>query len=93
MVTFDGNVGAVNPHEDAATRFDILIGAGDFNENSQPGPAFQFRDVNTTSDLHYAGQTPDALAAGQNVRVSAELGEYEATSCLLLLEPTETSFR
>ena len=92
-VAFDGNVSALAQHENATTRFDILLGAGDFDENSQPGPAFQFRDVNTTNDLHYTGPIPDAIAPGQNLRVNAELGEYEATSCLLLLEPTETSFR
>ena len=92
-IAFDGNIGAMNSHDGATTRYDILIGAGDFSETSAPGPAFQFRDVNTTSDLHYTGNMPDTIGVGTNLHVTAQVDEYELNSCLFLLEPVETAFR
>lgn len=92
-VEFDGYVGAINNHEDATTRYDILIGAGNFSETSAPGPAFQFRDVNTTSDLRSSGNVPESISVGTEVSVIARVGEYEPTSCLFLLEPIETVFQ
>lgn len=92
-VSFEGYIGAMNPHDSATTRYDILIGAGDFSETSAPGPTFQFRDVNATNDLHYTGDVPDSIGVGANLGVAAEVGEYEESSCLFLLDPVETSFR
>jgi hypothetical protein len=93
QIGFVGNVGTLTNHGDAATRYDILIGAENYGETSQSGPAFQFRDVNLTSDLHYAGDVPDSLAVAKNVQIVAEVGPYEPSSCLLMLDPVETSFR
>ena len=92
-IAFNGNIGAMNSHDGASTRYDILIGAGDFSETSASGPAFQFRDVNTTSDLHYTGDMPDTIGVGANLHVIAQIDEYEPHSCLFLLEPVETAFR
>lgn len=92
-IEFDGYISAMSSHDGASTRYDILIGAGDFTETSALGPAFQFRDVNTTYDLHYAGDTPDAIGVGQNLHITAEVGDYESGTCLLMLEPVTTSFR
>lgn len=92
-VAFNGNVGAMNTHDGATTRYDILISAGDFSETSASGPAFQFRDVNTTNDLRYTGGMPDTIGIGTNLFITAEVAEYESSSCLFLLEPVETSFR
>lgn len=41
-ISFPGSIGALTPHDGATTRYDILIGSGDFSETSAPGPAFQF---------------------------------------------------
>jgi hypothetical protein len=92
-VEFDGYVGAINNHEDASTRYDILIGAGNFSETSAPGPAFQFRDVHTTTDLHSSGNVPETIGVGTEMGVAARIGEYEPASCLLLREPIETMFQ
>lgn len=92
-VAFAGNVGAIAPHGDFDTRFDLLIGPGDYSETDQPGPAFQFRDENLTTDLNYVGNTPDTIGVGTNLDVTAELGEYDENSCVLVLEPVATSFR
>ena len=89
-IAFEASIGAMNSHNGAKTRYDILIGAGTFSETSSPGPAFQFRDVNTVSDLNYKGDVPDSIGVGTNLHVEAEVEEYEAKSCLFLLDPVET---
>ena len=92
-IAFPGNIGAMAPHDGATTRYDILIGSGDFSETSAPGPAFQFRDVNTTYDLHFVGTTPDTIGVRTNLNVTAEVNRYEASSCLFLLDPVSTAVR
>lgn len=92
-VSFDASIGAMNTHDGASTRYDILISAGNFTETEAPGPMFQFRDVNTTGDLNFAGDVPDSIGVGTNLRVTAEVGAYESGTCLLLLEPIETIVR
>ena len=93
-VAFDGAIVAMMPHDGATTRYDILINQGDFSEDvAAPGPNFQFRDVNTTFDLHYSGAVPDSIGVGTNIHVVATVDEFVAQQCLFLLEPAETSFR
>lgn len=92
-IDFSGHISAMNSHNGASTRFDILIGAGDFSETSSSGPAFQFRDVNATNDLRYTGDVPDTIGVGTNLQVAARVGAYETNSCLFLLQPVETAVR
>ncbi len=93
ILAFDANVSFMSQHGDYDTRWDILLGGGDYSETDSSGPTFQYRDVNTTNDLHYAGDIPDAISAGSNLAVRAEVVEYEESSCLFLLKPVETRFR
>lgn len=90
-IAFPGNIGAMAPHGDAKTRYDILIVAGDFP--SATGPNFQFRDENTISDLHWTSSAPDTIGVGTNLSVTAEVDRYEERSCLFLLEPVTTAVR
>ncbi|NUU12863.1 DUF4839 domain-containing protein [Curtobacterium pusillum] len=92
-IQFDGSVGAIAPHDGATTRFDILLGAGDFSETSAQGPAFQFNDVNTTYDMHYKGETPGSIGVGTNLAITAEVQDYNPDQCLFHLKPVETVFR
>lgn len=92
-VAFPGYVGAMAPHGSAKTRYDFLIGAGDFSETSDAGPAFQFRDVNATNDLKWTGTTPDSIGVGTNLSITATIIEYEQSSCLFLLDPVATAAR
>lgn len=93
IIEFDGNIGNVAPHGDNQTRFDFLVGAGDFSEVSQPGPAFQFRDK-SAFDLNLTGpNVPDAVTAGLNVRIKAQVDEYDPNSCLFFLTPISTQVR
>ncbi|MBB3158094.1 hypothetical protein FHS07_001790 [Microbacterium proteolyticum] len=92
-ISFPGYIGAMAPHDGATTRYDFLIGAGDFSESSAPGPAFQFRDVNATNDLQWVGAVPDSIGVGTNLSVTAQVDRYEQSSCLFLLEPVGTAVR
>ncbi len=92
-IAFPGNIGALTPHGDAKTRYDILINAGDYSETSATGPAFQFRDENTMSDMHWTGSVPDTIGVRTNLSVTAEVDRYEERSCLFLLEPVTTAVR
>ena len=92
-IAFPGYVGAMAPHDGATARYDLLIGAGDFSETSAPGPAFQFRDVNATNDLHWIGTAPDSIGVGTNLSITASVGDFEESSCLFLIEPVATATR
>lgn len=93
VIEFDGNVAFVANHDDYDTRFDYSINAGDFDgEVGNPGPSFQFEDVNF-GDLNLVGSNiPDAVPMGTNLRVVAEVQEF-TTGCLLRLDPVETEVR
>lgn len=93
-ISFPASVAYIGSHDGASTRFDILLAPGDAGGDSTAGPAFQFRDVNTTSDLNFTGDVPGTIAVGTLLDVTAEVDEYNATNgCLFLLEPVQTSFR
>ncbi|MDO8105851.1 DUF4839 domain-containing protein [Isoptericola sp. b441] len=94
-IDFDGSVVAMNNHDGAATRYDILVAAGDFNESSQPGPAFQFNDVNTTFDLHWTNDSSTStVGVGDNLHIVATVDGFDANhGCLFTIDPVETSFR
>lgn len=93
-IQFDGSIGAMAPHGDYDTRYDMLISFGDFSATtSYGGPNFQFRDKNIR-DLHLTGDhIPDAIRVGDNVRVTAGVDQFLSTPCLLLLNPVETEIR
>lgn len=93
-IQFEGSIGAMAPHGDYDTRYDMLISFGDFSATtSYGGPNFQFRDKNIR-DLHFTGDhIPDAIGVGDNVRVTAEVDQFLSTPCLLLLNPVETEIR
>lgn len=94
LIEFDASVWALAQHGNYKTRYDILIAAGNFDENRSPGPSFQFRDVNTTNDLHYTNESPTGtIGIRDNIRVVARVGKYSPDSLLFQLEPIETSFR
>ncbi|GGF50673.1 hypothetical protein GCM10010922_28230 [Microbacterium sorbitolivorans] len=97
-VAFDGNVSYMANHESYNTRYDILIEAGEFSETTSGGPAFQFKDVNLTSDLLWTDENPGTLGVGDKLRIVAEVqGEIypdpENWNCLIYLEPVATAVR
>lgn len=92
-VRFDGSIGAMAPHGNYDTRFDILVGPGDFHPDKARGPNFQFRDKNVF-DLNLTGEKiPEYVEVGQNYTFTAELLEYNSETCLYQLDPIETEAR
>ena len=83
VIEFDGCVNSMQHHEDYTTRWDVLLGAGDFNENSTSGPNFHLTDVNF-SDMNVSGG--DSVYAGLNVHITAKVGSYSATTQLFELD-------
>ena len=93
-VQFDGSIQAMAPHGNYKTRFDILVGPGNFDPNKAIGPTFQFNDKNVISDLHLTGKhLPDYVGVGQNYTFTAQLGDFDPNSCLYQLSPVETKVR
>lgn len=93
VIEFDAHTAYVNKHGDYDTRFDYLIMVGDYTESEPPGPNFQFRDVNYY-DLHLEGDDiPDPFGIGIDIRVKAEVGEYEEKSNLFQLKPISINIR
>ncbi len=93
IIEFDGNIAAINQHEDYKTRFDYLIYAGNYSKTTVSGPYFQFIDVNY-SDLHLTGDNiPSTLGVGLNIHIIATVGEYNQTSGLFQLKPVSIKMR
>jgi len=93
-IEFDGNIAFMNDHGGFSTRYDLLILAGDFSTTTSSGPSFQFRDVNLTSDLKLVGPNiPDTVGKGDNLRITARVGDYNSTQELLFLEPVSIALR
>ncbi|MGP9736083.1 DUF4839 domain-containing protein [Brachybacterium sp. AOP42-C2-15] len=92
-VRFEASIGAMGPHGDYDTRYDILLTVGKYSETTAVGPAFQFRDVNM-NDLNLTGtDIPDTIGVGDALTVTATVGEYIPDQCLFLLDPEETEVR
>lgn len=92
-IEFDGHISAVSNHNDYKTRYDILMYAGDYVKESAKGPNFRFEDVNTNDlgidDLYL----PSFVSAGSNVRIVAEVENYNDVSGVLKLDPISIQSR
>ncbi|MFH9962516.1 DUF4839 domain-containing protein [Streptomyces mirabilis] len=92
-VAFNGSIVNMAPHGDYDTRYDFLLGPGDKGPNTTVGPAFKYEDVSTL-DLKLTGKkTPATVGAGDKFRFVAEVGEFNAASCLFHLDPVATEVR
>lgn len=89
-IEFDGCISNLMHHGNYDTRFDVLIGAGDYDPNSARGPQFHLTDVNFY-DMNVTGG--DSVYTGLNVRVTAEVGEYNSMSGLFELEIVSMEIR
>lgn len=94
-IEFDAHIDDVQNHNDYDTRYDILFSAGDWiDENTAgPGPIFKFEDENTTSMGIHDLYLPSFVTTGQNVRIVAEIKEYNAEHGIFYLEPVSLSER
>lgn len=92
-IEFDGNVTAMANHDDYNTRYDILLGCGDYDANSQQGPNFKFKNVNA-SDLDLDTLfMEEVIRVGVNVHVVAVVGDYNYNNTLFELKPISVTTR
>ncbi len=93
-IEFDGNLGALQQHGDSKTRYDMLIIAGDYDENKSIGPNFRFVDVSPVPDLHPTSKNPpDNIKVGDNLHVVARVGEFNEMAGTWELEPINVDHR
>ena len=90
VIEFDGCVMNMQHHGDFNTRWDVLLGAGDYDENSALGPNFRLTDV-AFYEMNVSGG--DSVYAGLNVHVVAEVGDYNSSSQLFELEIISMTIR
>lgn len=92
-IEFDGNISYMTKHDDAKTRYDIMLNDGDYVENTSQGPSFKFEDVNTydlgIKDLYL----PEFVATGSNVHIVAEIKDYNEDTGILRLKPISIQAR
>ena len=93
-IEFDGNIAYMTNHGDMKTRYDFLIGPGDFSTTRAVGPNFKFENVNTTYDLHLTGPNiPAYVGQGNNLHFVVKIVEFNKTQCLFYVKPVSTSVR
>ncbi len=89
-IEFDGNIADMSSHNGAKTRFDVLIYAGDYSEESARGPHMQYKDVNY---YNMGASGIDSVQMGLNVRIRAKVGSYNASADILSLTPVSMTAR
>lgn len=89
---FNGSIGAMGLHEGMQTRFDILISPGDKGTTATRGPNFQFRDV-AAIGLLTGANIPESIGPDTNLRVVAQVQEYDQRSCLFVIKPVTVEAR
>lgn len=77
-------------HENYDTRYDVLILAGDNGVSPMTGPNFRLTDVNFY-DMNVTNA--DSLRGGDNITITAIVGEYNSTADWLELDPVSISVR
>lgn len=93
IIEFDACVHAIQNHGDYDTRYDILIGAGDFDENSMRGPNFRLTDVNAFDMDLDTLWLEDELWVGRNIYIIAIVGEYDAGTSIFELDVIKVEIR
>lgn len=92
-IEFDGRIDYISNYKDYDTRYDILVGAGDYDPNHAIGPSFQFKNVGA-SDLHLGTlYLEDKIQVGKNVRVVAKVVEFNRDNILFYLRPISVTDR
>lgn len=90
IIEFDGCVMNMQHHGDFDTRWDVLLGAGEYDENNALGPNFRLTDV-SFYDMNVSGG--DSVHAGLNVHIVAEVGDYNSNSQLFELDIISMTIR
>lgn len=92
-IEFDGRIDHIMKYKNYDTRYNILVGAGDYDPNSIIGPPFQFKNV-AAYDLDLGTLfLEDKIQVGKNVRIIAKVGEFNRDTGLFFLDPISVTER
>lgn len=92
-IEFDGCILSMTNHGSYKTRYDILIGSGDYDKNSVLGPNFRLTDVNST-DMKLGSLYPeDILKTGKNVHIVATVKSYNPNTTIFELDIISVAVR
>ena len=89
-ITFDGWVTYMVNHENYDTRWDVLILAGNSDGGSALSPYFRLTDV-SIYDMNVTNS--ESLREGDNITITATVGEYDSAGGYLELDPVSISVR
>lgn len=92
-IEFDANICYMAPSEGYKHYFDFLICPGNYNPDTQSGPNFKIKRANATHDLHITGNAPEYVKKGDNIRLVAEVLEFNPNSELFFIKPVQTTYR
>lgn len=93
VIEFDGCVTSMQKHGNYDTRYDMLIGSGDFDENSMRGPNFHLTDVNAFDMDLDTLYLEEVLCVGKNIHIIAEVDDYNSNSSLFELNVISVTVR
>lgn len=88
-ITFDGWVAHLMNHDNYDTRWDVLILPGD-NGDASTDLSLRLTDV-SMSDMNVVNS--DTLHMGDNITITAVVGEYNETAAWLELDPVSITIR
>ena len=92
-IQFDGRIDYLVNHDNYDTRYDILVSAGDYDPDSQIGPTFKFENVNAYNLGLESLFLENEIAVGDNVRITATVGEYNDDTGIFFLMPVKIEQR
>lgn len=93
IIEFDGYIANLMKHGSYKTRYDILVYVGDSSDEYVGGPSFKFENVNA-SDLDLDTLYLESqIEVGKNVRIVAEVEEFNNNSGLFFLDPISVTER
>lgn len=89
-IRFDGYVADLAHNENYNTRWNVLILAGDYGASPSTGPNFRLSDV-SIYDMNVTNS--DSIRAGDNITITATVGEYDEVADWLELNPISIEIR
>lgn len=103
-IEFDGNIADISVHssynaingtsKNVEGYYDILIYAGDYDENTAIGPSFRFESASSYSlGFESKSALPEFIKVGTNVHITAKVGIYNENTCIWNLIPVSIKQR
>lgn len=93
IIEFDGCILSMQYHENYRTRYDILLGCGNYDTNKVLGPNFHLTNVNAT-DMQLNTLYPEEIIyVGKNVHIIAKVISYNPNTTLFELDIISVTIR